>query len=150
MQPNRRAFLTDVGRGMLIASVGPVLAADLFPGRARADDAPERLSFGKLEPLVALMQETAPDKLLPLLVERLRNGADLTQLTTVAALANARAFGGEDYTAFHTMMAIAPAYHMSKELPEERRPLPIFKVLYRNSTCLQGHGGGHDLSLIHI
>lgn len=144
MHPNRRAFLADVGRGMLIASVGPALAADLFPGRARADEAPASLSFGKLDSLVALMQETAPDKLLPLLVERLRNGADLTQLTAAAALANARAFGGEDYTAFHTMMAIAPAYHMSKELPEERRPLPIFKVLYRNSTCLQGHGAGHD------
>jgi hypothetical protein len=141
MHTNRRAFLKDVGRGMIIASVGPALTADLFPGRLHADEAPERLSFGKLDSLVALMQETPPDKLQPLLAERLRNGADLTQLTAAAALANARAFGGEDYTAFHTMMALAPAFHMAQELPEERRPLPIFKVLYRNGTCLQGHGG---------
>ncbi len=143
MHANRRAFLKDVGRGMLAASVGPALVADLFPGRLRADEAPERLSFGKLDALVALMQETPPDKLQPLLAERLRNGADLTQLTAAAALANARAFGGEDYTAFHTMMALAPAFHMAQELPEERRPLPIFKVLYRNATCLQGHGGAN-------
>ena len=143
MQRNRRAFLKDVGRGMIIASVGPALAADLFPGALRADDAPDRLTFGKLDSLVALMQENGPDKLLPLLVERLRNGADLTQLTAAAALANARAFGGEDYTAFHTMMALAPAYHMAQELPEERRPLPVFKVLVRNAGCLQGHGGAH-------
>ena len=89
------------------------------------------------------MQENGPDKLLPLLVERMRNGADLTQLTAAAALANARAFGGEDYDAFHTMMALAPAYHMAKELPEDRRPLPVFKVLVRNAGCLQGHGGAH-------
>ena len=58
MHPNRRPFLKDVGRGMIIASVGPALAADLFPGRLRADDAPDRLTFGKLDSLVALMQET--------------------------------------------------------------------------------------------
>ena len=143
MQPNRRAFLKDVGRSMIVASVGPALAADLFPGTLRADDAPERLTFGKLDPLVALMQETGPDKLLPLLVQRLRDGADLKQLTAAAALTNARAFGGEDYTAFHTMMALAPAYHMAQELSEERRPLPVFKVLVRNAGCLQGHGGAH-------
>ncbi len=141
MQRNRRAFLKDVGRGMIVASVGPALAADLFPGTLRADDAPDRLSFGKLDSLVALMQDTPPDKLQPLLAERLRNGDDLKTLTAAAALTNARAFGGEDYTAFHTMMALAPAYQMAQELPEERRPLPIFKVLYRNGTCLQGHGG---------
>ena len=141
MQRNRRAFLKDVGRGMIVASVGPALAADLFPGTLRADDAPDRLSFGKLDSLVALMQDTPPDKLQPLLAERLRNGDDLKTLTAAAALTNARAFGGEDYTAFHTMMALAPAYQMAQELPEERRPLPVFKVLYRNGTCLQGHGG---------
>jgi hypothetical protein len=141
MHPSRRAFLADVGRGMLIAGVGPALVADLGLGRLRADEAPDRLTFGKLEPLVSLMQETPPDKLQPLLVERLRDGIDLKQLTAAAALANARAFGGEDYTAFHTMMALAPAYHMAQELPEERRPLPILKVLYRNATCCQGHGG---------
>ncbi len=32
MQHNRRAFLKDVGRGMIVASVGPALVADLFPG----------------------------------------------------------------------------------------------------------------------
>ena len=30
-----------------------------------------------------------------------------------AALANARTFGGEDYVGFHTMMALAPAFHMA-------------------------------------
>src|SRR5213082_3520619 len=52
----------------------------------------------------------------------------------VAALANARTFGGEDYVGFHTMMALAPAVHMSAELPEALRPLPVLKVLYRNTN----------------
>jgi hypothetical protein len=145
--PNRREFLADVGKGVLIAGLGPALAADLGLAPALAGDGPEALTFGKLEPLVALMQEGASDKLLPLLVERLRNGTGLVQLLAAAALANARTFGGEDYVGFHTMMALSPAYHMSRELPEERRALPVLKVLYRNSNRIQAfwkEKGGKD------
>ena len=67
------------------------------------------------------MQETPPNKLLPLLVNRLRAGTDLKTLVTSAALANARAFGGQDYTGYHTFMALAPAYQIAAELPTERR-----------------------------
>src|SRR4051794_29474294 len=139
--PNRREFCAEVGRGMLIASVGAGLAADLGLGTAWAGDDPKALGFGKMEPLVCLMQETAPDKLLPILVKRLRGGLDLQQLVAAAALANARTFGGEDYVGFHTMMALAPAFHMSRELPEDRRALPVLKVLYRNTNRIQEHGG---------
>src|SRR5262245_7769650 len=107
--PNRREFLADVGKGVLIAGLGSSLATALGLGTAFAGDGPEALTFGKLEPLVALMQESTSDKLLPLLVERLRNGTELVQLLAAAALANARTFGGEDYVGFHTMMALAPA-----------------------------------------
>ena len=141
MRSTRRSFLADVGRGMLVAGVGPALVADLGLGSVRADDAPETLTFGKLEPLVVLMQDTAPDKLLPKLVDRLAAGTDLRQLTAAAALANARCFGGEDYVGFHTMMALAPAYHMARELPTERQPLPLLKVLYRNANRMQEVGG---------
>ncbi len=141
MNRTRRQFLADLGRGMVVAGVGPALAADLGLGAAFADDGPDALTFGKLEPLVCLMQETAPDKLLPLLVERLHKGTDLGEVVSAAALANARTFGGEDYVGFHTLMALAPAYHMAKELPEDRRPLPVLKVLYRNSNRIQEKGG---------
>jgi hypothetical protein len=136
----RRDFLTDVGRGVLVAGLGAALAEDLGLGTVRAD-APDRLTFDRLEPLVALMQETAPDKLLPQLAERLGKGETLDRLLSAAALANARTFGGEDYVGFHTMMALAPALHMSRELPEKSRPLPVFKVLYRNSSRIQEFGG---------
>ncbi len=138
---NRREFCADVGRGMLIASVGAGLAADLGLGTVSAEEAPKELSFGKLEPLVCLMQETPAEKLLPLLVQRLRDGADLKQLVAAAALANARTFGGEDYVGFHTLMALAPAFAMSGLLPEGERPLPVFKVLYRNTNRIQQQGG---------
>ncbi len=39
------------------------------------------------------------------------------------------------------MMALAPSYHMSQELPENRRALPLLKVLYRNATRIQQEGG---------
>jgi hypothetical protein len=140
-QRTRREFLTDVGKGMVVASVGSALAADLGLGPAFAADGPETLAFGDLEPLVCLMQETPAARLLPLLTQRLRSGTELRQLVAAAALANARTFGGEDYVGFHTMMAIAPAFHMAGELPAARRPLPVLKVLFRNTTRIQEHGG---------
>ena len=53
---SRRGFLADVGKGMLIGSVGPALAVDLGLAPVFADEVADRLSFGTLEPLVALMQ----------------------------------------------------------------------------------------------
>ncbi len=138
---NRRQFLADVGKGMLLASVGPALAADLGLARASAADGPERLTFGDREPLVALMQDTPAAKLLPLLVGKLKDGTGLGDLVAAAALANARTFGGEDYTGFHAFMALLPAYQMAKELPADRAALPALKVLYRNTQRIQEFGG---------
>lgn len=137
----RREFLSSVGQGMLVAQVGASLAGDLGLSRVWADDVPDRLTFGPLEPLVALLQETPIERLLPTLVLRLQSGTELSSLVAAGALANARTFGGEDYVGFHTMMALAPAYHMALELPSERRPLPVLKVLYRNTNRIHEHGG---------
>ena len=94
---SRREFLADVGRGMVIASVGAELAADLGLASARAADDADKLTFGPLEPLVGLMQDTPPDRLLPQLVEKLRSGTELREL-----VASDRYFGGYyDTDAFH-------------------------------------------------
>ena len=137
----RRRFLADVGRGMLVGSVGSALAVDLGLAPVFAGDDEARLLFGALEPLVSLMQETPADKLQPILVETLKSDADLQTLVAAAALANARTFGGEDYVGFHTIMALAPAFEMARELPESHRPLPVLKVLYRNTSRIQEYGG---------
>src|SRR5437764_911100 len=137
----RRQFLADVGRGMLVASVGSAVASDLGLGTAFAVDTPDTLDFGPLEPLVRFMQETPAEKLLPGLAVKLKSGADLRRLVAAGALANARTFGGEDYVGFHTMMALAPSLHMAQELPEALQPLPVFKVLYRNTNRIQEKGG---------
>jgi hypothetical protein len=127
---------------MLIAGLGPTLTADLDLGRAEAAAAGgDRLNFGTLEPLVALMQETPLNRLLPVLVEKHQAGTDLRTLTAAAALANARTFGGHDYIGFHTIMALVPAYEMAKRMPPERRPLPVLKVLYRNTGRIHDFGG---------
>src|SRR5437867_11762455 len=39
------------------------------------------------------------------------------------------------------MMALAPALQMAQELPTELQPLPVFKVLYRNTNRIQERGG---------
>ncbi|MEA3210911.1 MAG: hypothetical protein QOE70_3968 [Chthoniobacter sp.] len=124
---------------MITASVGCGLASELGLASAQAEET--RLEFGALEPLVRLMQDTPAAKLVPVLVEKLRAGVELRQLVAAGALANARTFGGEDYVGFHTMMALAPGFHMAQELPREQQPLPVLKVLYRNTNRIQESGG---------
>ena len=141
----RREFLADVGRGMLVASVGFGAAVDIGLLPARAEEGPERLRFGRLEPLVSMLAQTPADRLLPILHAKLAEGVSLRDLVAAGALANARAFGGEDYIGFHTLMALAPAYHMSEELPPSHQALPVFKVLYRNSNRIQERGGDDTL-----
>ena len=140
-QRSRREFLRDVGTSVVVASVGSSLASDLGFSSAFAAAGPERLTFGPMEPLVDLMQETSPARLIPLVVERLKSGTGLRDVVAASALANARTFGGEDYVGFHTMMATAPSFHMASELPEARRALPVLKVLYRNANRIQEFGG---------
>ncbi|HEV8378489.1 MAG TPA: twin-arginine translocation signal domain-containing protein, partial [Tepidisphaeraceae bacterium] len=138
----RRQFLSDVGCGVLVGAVGATMATELGLSKALgAEPSAQSLSFGALESLVTLMQETPANKLLPALTEKLNGGTELRTLVAAAALANARTFGGEDYVGFHTLMAIAPAWHMSRELPSQQQALPVFKVLYRNTNRIQEHGG---------
>jgi hypothetical protein len=141
MRHTRREFLAEVGKGMITVSVGCSLAAELGLASAEAGEVAPRLTFGALEPLVELMQETPIGRLVPTLVAKLNSGVELRQLAAAAALANARTFGGEDYVGFHTMMALAPAVHMSAELPAALQPLPVLKVLYRNTNRIHEHGG---------
>jgi hypothetical protein len=138
----RREFLTEVGQGMLVVSIGSTLAAELGLAPAAAAAEEGRLDFGTLEPLARLMEETPADGLLPLLVDRLKTGTELRQLVAAGALANARTFGGQNYIGFHALMALPPAYEMARELPADRRALPVLKVLYRNTANIQKDGRG--------
>ncbi len=147
-QTNRREFMKDVGSGMLIAGVGASLATELGCSSAFAFDSDESLSFGELDPLVDLMQQTSPDQLQIKLVEKLRRrDVDLRQLIAAAALANAETFGGQDYVGYHAEMALVPALEMARELPAERRALPVLKVLYRNTQQIQKVGGARKKTL---
>ncbi|TXT36933.1 MAG: hypothetical protein FD138_831, partial [Planctomycetota bacterium] len=94
---SRREFLADVGQGMLVAGVGYSTALDLGLSTARAAEGSDTntLTFGGLEPLVGLMQDTPVNKLLSTLVAKMHDGTDLKTLVAAAALANARTFGGE-------------------------------------------------------
>src|SRR5262245_29302905 len=147
MTRTRRDFLADVGRGMLVAGVGSALAAELRLAPAFAGDVPERLTFGDLEPLVGIMQDTPSDKLLPIVVDKLNGGTTLRTVVAAAALANARTFGGHDYDGYHTFMALVPSYHMAQESPEDRKALPVLKVLHRNCRTIHAFGGSAKESL---
>ncbi len=133
---DRREFLSEVGGGMLVALVGPGLAADMgLASRAEGADATASTP-DRIERLVALLQDTTPQKLMPTLAEQLSKGVVLRDLISAGALCNARAFGGHNYDGYHTFMAMAPAFAMAQELPEKERALPIIKVLHRNARTM--------------
>ena len=138
---SRRGFLRNIGSGMLIAGLGSSLAVEL--GVASESDlvGPKQNDYGDLSRWVALMQEMEPDKLQVKIVAELNKGTvGLNDLVAAAALANAETFGGQDYVGYHAEMALLPALQMSEELPKESKPLPVLKVLYRNSGRIQQFG----------
>jgi len=139
---SRREFMNSIGRGMLVAGLGTSLSYDMGFSTAFAEEGGDTLSFGKYDALVDLLQSTPPDKLQPMLVDKMRRGeTDLRTLMAAGALANAECFGGEDYVGFHTAMAMLPALGMAEMLPRQRQALPVLKVLYRNSGQIQNFGG---------
>ncbi len=138
---SRRQFLKNVGNGMLIAGLGSQVALDLGVASA-ADLVPApRSRYGDLAPWIARMRELTPDKLQVRMIEALRAGdVSLKQLVAAAALANAETFGGQDYVGYHAEMALVPALEMAREMPADRAPLPVLKVLYRNTARIQQFG----------
>jgi hypothetical protein len=145
---NRRAFLSDVGRGMLATGLGVSLANDLGFSTAFAEQGSASIPLGEYAGMVELIRSTPAQKLQPLLAEKILNGeTDLKRLTAAGALANAVTFGGCDYVGFHTAMAMLPALEMSRLLEGNRRPLPVLKVLYRNAQQIQSVGGASKTTL---
>ena len=145
---NRREFLSDVSRGMLVAGLGVSLANDLGFSTAFAEQGSNALALGEYASLVGLLESTPADKLQPILADKLRRGeTTMRQLIGAAALANAETFGGCDYVGFHTAMAMLPALEMAKLMPANRQPLPVFKVIYRNSQKIQSVGGASKKTL---
>jgi hypothetical protein len=130
---------------MLVAGIGSNLAMELGISSAFANEDAASLTFGSLESLVDLMQQTPVEKLQPALVNEIKSGVGLKTLVAAGALANARSFAGQDYVGFHTMMALMPAWRIAEELPQREQPMPILKVLYRNTARIQEAGGGDRL-----
>ena len=83
---SRREFLADVGKGMMLASIGPALSSDLGLSRGFAAEGSETLNFGKLEPLVAFLQDTPTNKLMAETIKKLKDGTDLRTLVAAGAL----------------------------------------------------------------
>jgi hypothetical protein len=122
---------------MLAVLIGTSLAAEL--GLAAEDGKDDQTKTpADLARLSQLIQQTPTQDLLPALALQLKNGTGLKELIAAGALANARAFGGQDYNGYHSFMALCPSYGIAMALPEQERPLPILKVLYRTSTFIHG------------
>jgi hypothetical protein len=140
--PSRRRFLQNVGSGMLVAGLGSNLAVELGAASETCLIPPSvGNDYGGLSRWVGLMQELKPDPLQVKMVTELGKGAvTLKNLVAAAALANAETFGGQDYVGYHAEMALLPALEISDELSGPQKPLPVLKVLYRNSSRIQQYG----------
>jgi hypothetical protein len=126
---------------MLVSAGGMAVVDELHLfGFLHADET-ARLDFGALETLVSMMQDTPADALIPKLKSEVAGGTDLRTLAAAAALANARTFGGQDYTGYHCFMAIVPALAMAARMKGDEALLPVFKVLHRNARQIQSGGG---------
>jgi hypothetical protein len=148
-QAHRREFLQEVGGGMLAVLVGSGLAAEL--GLAAEDNEEGKAkTSSNLARLSHLIQHTPTKDLLPALVGQMKNGTSLKELIAAGALANARAFGGQDYNGYHSFMALCPSHAMAMALPERERPLPILKVLYRISTHIHDAHCSNEDRLVKI
>src|SRR5207245_9014643 len=86
----RREFLADVGRGMLVATVGYGIARELCLAPAFAADAPDALDFGSLEPLARFMQATPANKPVSALADTMNSGPHLRPPCSAHAPADAR------------------------------------------------------------
>ena len=107
---NRRAFLSDVGRGMLAAGLGASLAGDLGFSTAFAAEIDESIPLGKYAGLVELMRSTPAEELQPKLAGMLQRGeTDLKQLTAAGALATTR------HGAFAAMPSAAEVERLMQE-----------------------------------
>jgi len=137
---SRREFLADVGSGMLIdGGVGVAGNLGISPSFATADFARS----------VGQMQDTASDELQPKLIKNVRAGdVSPKQLVATGTLANAEAFGGQDYVGLP--MAVALLSALSKQLPIDRQTLPVLKVRYRNSGQVQALRGAKARTLAPI
>jgi hypothetical protein len=140
----RRQFLCSIGAGALWAGLGPGLSRDLGVHTCHADQPTHRLTFGKRERLVSLIQETPIDRFLPAIVKEYRAGTSLEDLVAATALANTRCFGGEDYIGFHSLMALPPAYHLARQ-GNSIDLVPLLKVMYRNARQMQARQDKDDV-----
>lgn len=141
---SRRAFLAQLGHGALLAAAGSTLATTLTAAPPPTRQRPGQVFGTDLEGLIASMQETAPDALMGELVSELRSGTTLATLVAAGAIANARAFAGEDYDGYHAQMALLPAQQMATLMPPKLAALPVLKVLHRSSTRIQKTGGARN------
>src|SRR5262245_7615194 len=145
---SRREFLRGVGGTLGSAALGYALAQRLGFAETMFRAETARLRFGALDPLVDLMQETPADALMPLLVEKLKQGAPISDLVAAGALANARAYGGTNYNGYHALMAMMPSYEMAPQMPPKLAALPVLKVLHRNARFFQDSGRAKEDALL--
>src|SRR6478735_2145980 len=112
---------------MLAVLVGRGMAAEL--GLAAVDDADDQARTpDRLARLSRLIQQTPTNDLLPALHTELKNGVGLRELIAAGALANARAFGGQDYNGYPASWRCAPPTRW-------RWPCPRRSGRCRSSRC---------------
>jgi hypothetical protein len=145
---SRRQFLATIGGAMELAALGIARPTPGLFSSWLEDQDVERLRFGELDPLVDWLQASKPEEALPVLVQRLNSGLELSDLVAATALANARALGGRNYNGYHALMALMPSYEMARQRSGPLAALPVLKVVYRNLQFIQDDDKGQVDTLV--
>lgn len=140
---SRRRLLGGGCRGALLVGLGAGLG---IPTRARGGsigswiEGEDALDFGRHREWVEFLLSASPDGMLERVASGLRSGERREDWVAASALANAVAFGGEDYEGYHVAMALIPSLRMAARLKEGEAGLPVLKVMHRNARRMQRIG----------
>ena len=137
-QRTRRELFSDVGRGMIAAAVGTSLGlrprASLFRPSMTEATLPSATSNRSSRSC----RRRPPAKLLPMVVDKLKNGTELRTFV------GRRGAGQRPHLRRRGLRRLPhpdgprPGLpHGAASCPSERRPLPVLKVLYRNTNRIQ-------------
>ena len=107
---------------------------------AWAGDAADRLSFGSPRAAGAADAGTPAEKLIPQLVDRMNKGTDLRTLVAAGAWPTP-AISPARTTSASTRSWPWRRHTRCRASCPRRRPLPVLKVLYRNTAQMQAQGG---------
>jgi len=122
--------LTALGDFAFLGCLPPLTAAQVQTPRAMVQNSPD------IEPLVRLIENTARDRVIETIAERVRNGTSYQEILSAVMLAGVRGIKPRPVGfKFHAVLVVNSAHLASQAAQDQDRWLPLFWSIdnYKNS-----------------